>query len=58
MSAYELASFNEAASAWEAAAGKYNVQFGASVDDIRCAAPFSLKKAQNWPVHNTLAPVK
>ena len=58
VSAYELASFNEAASAWEAAAGKYNVQFGASVDDIRCAAPFTLKKAQNWPVHNTLAPVK
>jgi len=58
VSAYELASFNEAASAWEAAAGKYNVQFGASVDDIRCAAPFTLKKAQSWPVHNVLAPTK
>ena len=57
VSAYELASFNEAASAWEAAAGKYNVQFGASVDDIRCVAPFTLKKARNWPVHNVLAPV-
>ncbi len=56
VSAYELASFNEAASAWEAAAGKYNVQFGASVDDIRCTAPFSLKKAQSWPVNNVLAP--
>ncbi len=56
VSAYELASFNEASSAWEAAAGKYNVQFGASVDDIRCAAPFTLKKAQSWPVHNVLAP--
>ncbi len=58
VSAYELASFNEASSAWEAAAGKYNVQFGASVDDIRCAAPFTLKKAQSWPVHNVLAPAK
>ena len=58
VTAYELASFNEASSAWEAAAGKYNVQFGASVDDIRCAAPFTLKKAQSWPVHNVLAPAK
>ena len=56
VSAYELASFNEAASAWEAAAGMYKVQFGASVDDIRATAPFTLKKAQNWPVHNVLAP--
>ncbi len=56
VTAYELASFNETSSAWEAAAGKYNVQFGASVDDIRCAAPFTLKKAQSWPVHNVLAP--
>ena len=56
VSAYELASFNEAASAWEAAAGSYKVQFGASVDDIRATAPFTLKKAQNWPVHNVLAP--
>ena len=56
VSAYELASFNEAASAWEAAAGSYKVQFGASVDDIRATAPFALKKAQNWPVHNVLAP--
>ena len=58
VSAYELASFNEAASAWEAAAGKYNVQFGASVDDIRCSAPFTLKKAQTWPVNNVLAPAE
>ena len=56
VSAYELASFNEAASAWEAAAGTYKVQFGASVDDIRATVPFTLKKAQNWPVHNVLAP--
>ena len=56
VSAYELASFNEASSAWEAAAGKYNVQFGASVDDIKVSAPFTLKKAQSWPVHNVLAP--
>ena len=54
--AYELASFNEAASAWEAPAGSYTVLFGASVLDIRASAPFKLKKAQAWPVHNVLAP--
>ena len=56
VSAYQLASFNEASSAWETAAGSYKVHFGASVDDIRATAPFTLKKAQNWPVHNVLAP--
>ena len=56
VSTYELASFNEAASAWEAAVGNYKVQFGASVDDIRSTAAFTLKKAQSWPVHNVLAP--
>ena len=57
VSAYELASFNEAASAWEAAAGNYQVMFGASVNDIRAEAPFKMKKAESWPVHNVLAPV-
>jgi hypothetical protein len=32
------------------------LQFGASVDDIRATAPFTLKKSQSWPVHNVLAP--
>ena len=58
VSAYELASFNEAASAWEAPAGTYSVQFGASVADIRATAPFKMKKAQSWAVHNVLAPVQ
>ena len=57
VSAYELASFNEAASAWETAAGNYTVHFGASVADIRAAVPFKQAKAQSWPVHNVLAPV-
>ena len=56
VSAYELASFNEETSAWEAAAGKYRVQFGSSVEDVRATALFQLKKAQNWPAHNVLAP--
>ena len=52
--AYELASFNEATSAWETATGNYKVLFGASVSDIRATAPFSMKKAQSWPVHDVL----
>lgn len=53
--AYSLASFNEAASAWKAAAGEYKVNFGASVADIRCSGSFKLKKSLTWPVHNVLA---
>ena len=54
--AYTLASFNEATSAWETAAGNYTVKFGASVEDIRATAGFKLAKAQSWPVHNVLLP--
>ena len=55
--AYSLASFNEATSAWEAPAGVYTVNFGASIQDLRRSASFTMKKAQSWPVHNVLAPV-
>ena len=54
--AYGLASFNEATSAWEAAAGEYTVAFGASSRDLRCTVPFTLGAAQSWPAHNVLAP--
>ena len=50
VSAYEMASFNEATSAWETAAGNYKVLFGASAADIRATVPFSMKKTQSWPV--------
>ncbi len=56
VSAYELASFNEAASAWETAAGQYRVLFGASVEDIRCNAPYKLTRALSWPVHRVMEP--
>ena len=55
---YTLASFNEATSAWETAAGNYTVHFGASSADIRCTAPFKLAKPQNWPVHKVLLPAE
>ena len=54
VSAYELASFNEEHSAWETAAGNYQVLFGASVDDIRATASFRLNKSQSWEVHDVL----
>jgi len=55
---YTLASFNEATSAWETAAGNYIAHFGASVCDIRATAAFKLAKAQNWPVHKVLLPAE
>ena len=55
---YTLASFNEATSAWETAAGNYTVHFGASSADIRATVPFKLAKPQSWPVHNVLLPAE
>ena len=56
--AYTLASFNEATSAWETAAGKYNAAFGASVADIRATAAFKLAKPQSWPANKVLLPAE
>ena len=55
---YELASFDEAASAWVADKGSYTFLFGASSRDIRCTAEAQLPEAKSWPVHNVLAPQK
>lgn len=54
VSHYGLASFNETASAWETAAGEYEVLFGASCTDIRAHAAFKLKKALSWPVNKVM----
>ena len=53
--AYTLASFNEEASEWQTAAGKYTVKFAASATDVRATATFSAKQAK-WKVENLLAP--
>lgn len=53
---YTMASFNEATSAWETAAGTYKVMFGANAADIRGTAEYKLKKAESWKVNNVLAP--
>lgn len=54
ITAYELASFNDERSAWETAAGTYQVLFGASVTDIRANATFRLGKSQSCEVHDVL----
>ncbi len=56
VTAYELASFNEAASAWETAAGTYRVLFGASVADFRCETQVRIRQSRNWPVHDVMNP--
>ena len=56
VSAYALASYNEATQAWETAAGRYTVKFGASVEDIRATAPFTQAKPQSFPGHDVCKP--
>ena len=56
VSTYELASFNEAESQWEAAAGQYIVKFGASVEDIRASAIYKLAKPYFLKVNDVLKP--
>ena len=53
---YSLASFNDKKSQWETASGNYDVQFGASSEDIRAHATYKQGKAQTWTVHNVMAP--
>ena len=53
---YTLASFNEATSAWETAAGTYKVMFGANAADLLNAGEYKVKKALSWEANNVLAP--
>ena len=54
---YTLASFNEASTSWEAAAGEYIFKFGASSEDIRVEAKAKMAKPLSWSAHKALAPV-
>jgi beta-glucosidase len=56
LSLYDLASYNETTQAWETAAGKYTIGFGASVEDIRATAPFNLSKPNTVKCHDVLKP--
>ena len=50
VSNYELASFNQDANHWEAAAGNYTVRFCSSSDNLRAASIYKLGKKQSWQV--------
>ena len=56
--AYALASFNEAASQWETAAGNYSVRFAANVNDTKATVPFRLAKGQTWKANDILKPTE
>ena len=56
LSLYDLASYNETTQAWETAAGKYTIGFGANVEDIRATAPFNLSKQQSVKCHDVMKP--
>lgn len=56
VSAYDLASYNEATQSWETAAGTYTVRFGASVEDVRATANYKQAKAQSVQCHDVLRP--
>ena len=55
---YSLASFNEAASQWETAAGDYKVYFAANIEDVRDTGAYTQKNAQAWKVNNVLKKIK
>lgn len=51
VSAYDLASFNEATLSWETAEGEYTVNFGASIADIRATATYHQAKPASVKCH-------
>lgn len=56
VSAFDLASFNQDASQWQTETGLYDVQFGASSEDIRAHASYNQKKAFVKKVNDVLKP--
>ena len=56
LSLYDLASYNEATQSWETAAGKYAIQFGSNVEDIRATSPYSLSKPHAVKCHDVMKP--
>ncbi|MBQ9711458.1 MAG: glycoside hydrolase family 3 C-terminal domain-containing protein [Bacteroidales bacterium] len=53
---YTLASFNEATSAWETAAGEYTASFAASVEDVKVKAGFKILKPFSWKANAACLP--
>ncbi len=55
-STYDMASFDEAASAWITDAGQYSAKFGASIEDIKASVPFTVKKENIVKANNVMVP--
>ncbi len=56
VTAYDLASYNEATQAWETAAGRYTLRFSANVEDCRATAVYTQAKAQSVAGHDVMKP--
>ena len=56
MSFYDLASYNESTQAWETASGKYTINFGASVEDIRATVTCNVSNQQSVKCHDVMKP--
>lgn len=56
VSAYDLASYNEATQAWETAQGKYTIHFSANVEDTRATAVYTQAKQKSLKCHDVLKP--
>lgn len=56
LTAYDLASFNQNASQWQTETGRYEIQFGASSEDIRAKASYTQKKPFTKKVNDVLKP--
>ena len=55
---YSLASFNEATSQWETAAGQYTVHFAHDANTISKTISVKIAKPKSWKVNNVMAPKK
>ncbi len=56
LTASDLASFNQDASQWQTETGRYEIQFGASSEDIRAIASYTHKKSFIRKVNDVLRP--
>ena len=56
MSFYDLASYNESTQAWETASGKYTINFGVSVEDIRATVTCNVSNQQSVKCHDVMKP--
>lgn len=54
ISNYELASYDDKNTEWVAASGKYDICFGANVEDIRACGKYILEKNQYWKTQKLL----